>query len=419
MSADDSKEHVALYTILRRRRRDRRRSSATASRRSASSNYLRLPDVCTITHHLSQGPRAIDDRSPFDDRQAARGPARRARGAGHRDPVQGRDRHARADVRRRRRRADSSAPTTARTCCTARARCARSRTRPRATSSRRSSRRPASAPSATSSGEPHEFMQQDNETDWDFIWRLAERIGFEFVVEDQIGVLPQAGAPRARSSSSGPTTLRSFSPRVTAVQQVQEVTSARAGPQDQAGDRGDRARPRSQIAQIGVDRETVAEAFAERHDAHRHRAGQEPGRGAGARAGAARQARQRLHRRRGRVRRQPADQGRRRRSSVRASARSSAAPTGSRHARTSCAAAAPTRRTSPTRPRTRSSARSARTAAARAPSFGGQLVLGIVTNNNDPDSMGRVRVRYPALAADAEGAWARIATPAPATRAAC
>src|SRR5262249_34833951 len=26
-----------------------------------------------------------------------------------------------------------------------------------------------------SSGEPHEFMQQDNETDWDFIWRLAER----------------------------------------------------------------------------------------------------------------------------------------------------------------------------------------------------------------------------------------------------
>jgi uncharacterized protein involved in type VI secretion and phage assembly len=37
-------------------------------------------------------------------------------------------------------------------------------------------------------------------------------------------------------------------------------------------------------------------------------------------------------------------------------------------------------------------------------------VLGIVTNNDDPDSLGRVRVRYPALAADAEGTWARIAT---------
>ena len=42
--------------------------------------------------------------------------------------------------------------------------------------------------------------------------------------------------------------------------------------------------------------------------------------------------------------------------------------------------------------------------------FGGQLVLGVVTNNNDPESMGRVRVRYPALGDDAEGNWARIAT---------
>src|ERR671937_339520 len=34
------------------------------------------------------------------------------------------------------------------------------------------------------SGEPHEFIQQDNESDWDFIWRLAERIGFDFYIED-------------------------------------------------------------------------------------------------------------------------------------------------------------------------------------------------------------------------------------------
>jgi uncharacterized protein involved in type VI secretion and phage assembly len=43
-------------------------------------------------------------------------------------------------------------------------------------------------------------------------------------------------------------------------------------------------------------------------------------------------------------------------------------------------------------------------------SFGTQLVLGVVTNNDDPQNMGRVRVRYPALGPDAEGAWARIAT---------
>jgi uncharacterized protein involved in type VI secretion and phage assembly len=37
-------------------------------------------------------------------------------------------------------------------------------------------------------------------------------------------------------------------------------------------------------------------------------------------------------------------------------------------------------------------------------------VIGVVTNNSDPENMGRVRVQYPALGPDAEGAWARIAT---------
>ena len=72
-------------------------------------------------------------------------------------------------------------------------------------------------------GEPHDFVEQDNETDWDFIWRLAERIGFEFVVDD-------ASAHFRRPTGDGavelewPTTLHSFRPRVTAVQQVGEVT---------------------------------------------------------------------------------------------------------------------------------------------------------------------------------------------------
>jgi uncharacterized protein involved in type VI secretion and phage assembly len=39
------------------------------------------------------------------------------------------------------------------------------------------------------------------------------------------------------------------------------------------------------------------------------------------------------------------------------------------------------------------------------------LVVGVVTNNNDPDQMGRVRVKYPSLSDTEESAWARIATP--------
>jgi phage protein D len=39
------------------------------------------------------------------------------------------------------------------------------------------------------------------------------------------------------------------------------------------------------------------------------------------------------------------------------------------------------------------------------------LVVGIVTNNDDPEKLGRVRVQFPTLSAEDESAWARIATP--------
>jgi uncharacterized protein involved in type VI secretion and phage assembly len=43
--------------------------------------------------------------------------------------------------------------------------------------------------------------------------------------------------------------------------------------------------------------------------------------------------------------------------------------------------------------------------------FGESLVVGLVTNNKDPDAMGRVRVKYPALGDDTEGWWARVIAP--------
>jgi uncharacterized protein involved in type VI secretion and phage assembly len=39
------------------------------------------------------------------------------------------------------------------------------------------------------------------------------------------------------------------------------------------------------------------------------------------------------------------------------------------------------------------------------------LVVGIVTNNNDPEKLCRVRVKFPTLSQDDESAWCRIATP--------
>jgi phage protein D/phage baseplate assembly protein gpV len=39
-----------------------------------------------------------------------------------------------------------------------------------------------------------------------------------------------------------------------------------------------------------------------------------------------------------------------------------------------------------------------------------KLVVGLVTNNNDPDGLGRIRVKYPALSDSQEGEWARVLT---------
>lgn len=41
--------------------------------------------------------------------------------------------------------------------------------------------------------------------------------------------------------------------------------------------------------------------------------------------------------------------------------------------------------------------------------WGRGLVIGVVTNNADPNNQGRVRVRFPTLSASDEGAWARVA----------
>jgi uncharacterized protein involved in type VI secretion and phage assembly len=39
------------------------------------------------------------------------------------------------------------------------------------------------------------------------------------------------------------------------------------------------------------------------------------------------------------------------------------------------------------------------------------LAVGVVTNNDDPEKLGRVRVQFPTLSAEDESAWARLSTP--------
>ena len=58
-----------------------------------------------------------------------------------------------------------------------------SRCRPR-TWSRKVAGEAGLSPKVTSTSVVHEFFQQSNETDWDFVWRLALMHDFEVVVDD-------------------------------------------------------------------------------------------------------------------------------------------------------------------------------------------------------------------------------------------
>src|SRR5215212_7919742 len=192
-----------------------------------------------------------------------------------------------------------------------------------------------------SSGDPHDFLQQDNETDWDFIWRLAERCGFEFVVEDQKAYFRKPGRGGA-VELEWPDTLSSFRPRMTAVQQVNAVSVFAHDPMTKSAIEAQATTP-EQIAQIGIDRASVAGAFPE---AEMHVA-TEP-------------------------------------------VKSMAEGTALAQALLDKLAIG--------------------NGGPPAPDFAAQLVLGVVTNNNDPEDLGRVRVQYPALSSETEGAWARVAT---------
>ncbi|MDQ4048377.1 MAG: VgrG-related protein [Actinomycetota bacterium] len=110
------------------------------------------------------------------------------------------------------------------------------------------------------SGSPLEFMQQNNETDWDYVWRLAQRIGFEFVIEDGTAHFRRPAAVDP-VQLEWPKTVRSFRPRLTSVQQVDAVSVRAFDPKTKTVIESQASSPR-QIAQIGVKRDEIKNKFA-------------------------------------------------------------------------------------------------------------------------------------------------------------
>jgi phage protein D len=258
-----------------------------------------------------------------------------------------------------------------------------------------------------SSGEPHEFMQQDNESDWDFIWRLAERIGFEFVVEDQTAHFRKPD-PDGAIELAWPTTLRSFHPRVTAIQQVKEVTLLAQDPKTKQAIDVTASSP-NQIAQIGIDRATVAAAF----DGATSHIATEPVKSQPEGQAAAQALLDKLAN--AYIAAEGVTDGN---PKVKAGAKVTISGVGQKFSGTYRIAHATHVLRGGSVYETRFANSAVHTllgavggsGGAGQSSFGAQIVLGIVTNNQDPENLGRVRVSYPSLGQDSEGAWARIAT---------
>ena len=258
------------------------------------------------------------------------------------------------------------------------------------------------------SGEPHEFVQQDNETDWELIWRLADRSGMELVIDGRNASLRKPTAEGA-IELEWPKTLRSFNPRVTAVQQVDEVTLRAQDPKTKQAIDVSVSSPQ-QVAEIGLDRATFADAFF----AARTHIATEPVKSQAEGTSVAQAKLDRLAN--AYVAIEASTPGNPR---VRAGASVKISGVGEQFSGTYPVTQSvhvfrggSTYETSFSNvPNNTLLAATGSGHRAGPASFGSQLVLGVVTNNQDPEKMGRVRVRYPALSADVEGTWARIATP--------
>ena len=262
--------------------------------------------------------------------------------------------------------------------------------------------------SCESSGNPHDFMQQSNETDWDFIWRLAERIGFELVIED--------GTTHFRKPSGDgavelqwPDTLHSFNPRLTAIQQVQQVTLTAFDPKtkDTISSTASSTDP---IAAIGIDRSQVASAFA----GGAVHVATEPVKTKAEGDALAQALLDKLAN--GYIAAEGVTDGN---PDIRAGAKIHVTGLGQKFSGTYRVATATHLLRGGGTYETHFANSAAHTllgamGAERGtgqPDIAGQLVLGLVTNNDDPDGMGRIRVRYPVLGDNAEGTWARVLVP--------
>jgi uncharacterized protein involved in type VI secretion and phage assembly len=106
----------------------------------------------------------------------------------------------------------------------------------------------------------HKFVLQHNETDFDFVSRLGKRIGFELSVDMGKAKFGPPNGDGEKVELSYPDDLRAFRPRITAVQQVQKV-NVRGFDFSSKRSVVRTANSPQQVTEAGITRSSVASKF--------------------------------------------------------------------------------------------------------------------------------------------------------------
>jgi phage protein D len=257
-------------------------------------------------------------------------------------------------------------------------------------------------------GGSFDFVQQSDETDWAFLWRLARAIGFEVTVDGRKLNFRKPQQQDSAVSLTWGTTLLSFRPRVSAIQQVSSVTVRGWDPVAAQTIVGQASTPEL-TSSIGLDRSKVASSFGDGtvtvcdYPISTQQEADAVANGVAQRLASAY------------VEAEGVAIGD---ASLTAGTTVDISGVGDRFGGTYTLTEAihVIRGNGGYQTHLRVSGRASRglidlTASDPGSNWRNSVVVGVVTSNSDPQSLGRVRVKYPALDDQHEGWWARIATP--------
>jgi phage protein D len=259
--------------------------------------------------------------------------------------------------------------------------------------------------------EVYPFEQQSSETDWSYLWRLAARVSYELAcVDGKINFRPPGVGSGAPVKVEWGHDLRAFHPRATAVSQIKKVVVSGWDPKTKR--RVESTKETAKLdSSIGLQRNEVsADLGGGTHTIADQIVTTQSEADALAQSTLDRFANSWLE----------ADGVCRGNPKIRAGTKVQVAGVGTRFGGEYLV----TRSTHIMRGGTKGyetefeiSGRSRRTlidllTPTREDGYTTSLVVGVVTNNDDPEKMGRVRVKFPGLDDQKEGWWARVASTA-------